>query len=47
MKPRFRVYDTEGGVWFHFEVTDFGRILFYTHDEAEKVNDKGEEKKIL
>ncbi|MDE5700463.1 MAG: hypothetical protein K2I96_24190 [Lachnospiraceae bacterium] len=47
MKPRFRVYDTEGGVWFHFEVTDFGRILFYTHEEAEKVNDKREEKKIL
>lgn len=46
MKPQFRVYDTEGGEWFHFEVYDFGRILFYTEHEVEEVNDKGKGKKI-
>ena len=46
MKPQFRVYDTEGGEWFHFEVYDFGRILFYTEHEEEEVNDKGKGKKI-
>lgn len=40
MKPHFRVYDTEGGVWFHFELSDFGRILFFTYEKAEKINNK-------
>lgn len=37
MRPQFRVYNTEGDVWFHFQVSDFGRILFYTYEEAEKI----------
>ena len=27
MRPQFRVYDTEEGVWFNFEASDFGQTL--------------------
>lgn len=38
MKQQFRVHDTDGGgVWFHFEASDFGRMLFYSHEDAEAV----------
>lgn len=43
MRPQFRVYDTEGDAWFYFKLSDFGNILFYTHEDAEKVTDKAEE----
>lgn len=38
MRQQFRVHDTDGGgVWFHFEASDFGRMLFYSHEDAEAV----------
>lgn len=43
MRPQFRVNDAEGGVWFHFETSDFGRMLFHSMEDAETVTISREE----